>query len=434
MVARARFPLHTVSSIWNLSGTFAVPEGRVTRRIKFTDRSLKALKPPPKPKQLDYFDDTLPGFGLRVSYNGRKSWIVLYRCNGTKGRLTLGRFDVLPLADAREKARDALKAAGNGNDPAAQKHRNREAPTFNKLVDRYIEEYAKPRKRTWKKDQRLLEKNLIPALGRQKAHLIARADLRAELNKIRNRPAPVEANRTFEVVRRMFNWAIEEEILSENPTAKLAKPAEETPRERTLTADELQALWLALDAADPIVRSLFRLMMLSAQRRNEVSRMRWPDLDRRENWWNIPAELTKTKRPYRVPITPAMLLIIEEMEKLALDPEWVFPSAAGGAPVPETNVTRPFRKLIKHSGLAHFMPHDLLHTVTSHMTAMGISQFDVGKIRHHTAGDSKNMTSRYDHYAYDREKRRALDLWNARLLDIVAGKAPESNVVELARG
>jgi integrase len=90
--------------------------------------------------------------------------------------------------------------------------------------------------------------------------------------------------------------------------------------------------------------------------------MRWLDLDRREGWWNIPAELTKTKRPYRVPITPAMLAIIEEMEKLALDPEWVFPSAAGGGPVPETNVTRPFRRLIKDAGIAHFMPHDLLHT------------------------------------------------------------------------
>jgi integrase len=340
---------------------------------------------------------------------------------------------VLPLVDAREKARDALKAASNGDDPAGRKHRDREAPTFKQLAHRYIEEYAKPRKRTWQKDQRLLENNLIPALGRQKAHLIARADLRAELNKIKNRPAPVEANRTFEVARRLFNWAIEEEILSDNPATKLPKPAEETPRERTLTADELQILWQALDGATPIVRALFRLMILALQRRNEVSRMRWPDLDRREGWWNIPAELTKTKRPYRVPLTPAILSIIEEMEKLALDPEWVFPSAAGGGPVPETNVTRPFRKLIKEAGLAHFMPHDLLHTVTSHMTAMGISQFDVGKVRHHTTGDSKSMTSRYDHYAYDREKRRALDLWNARLLDIIAGKPDRSNVVELAR-
>jgi integrase len=243
----------------------------------------------------------------------------------------------------------------------------------------------------------------------------------------------VEANRTFEVVRRMFNWAIEEEILTDNPVFKLPRPADETPRERTLTADELQTLWQGLDKAVPIVRGVFRIMLLSAQRRNEVSRMRWADLDRREGWWNIPAELTKTKRPYRVPLTPAMIATIEEIEKLSLDPEWVFPRAEGTGPAPETNLTRPFRRLIKAAGLAHFMPHDLLHTVTSHMTAMGISQFDVGKLRHHTSRDVKTSTARYDHYAYDREKRRALDLWNARLLGIVAGKVPGTNVVELAR-
>jgi integrase len=412
-------------------------EGRVSRRIHFTDRGLKAIKPPPKPKQVDYFDDSLPGFGLRVSYNGRKSWIVLYRCNGVKGRLTLGRYDVLPLGEAREEARDALKVASRGEDPASQKKRDHEAPTFKELADRYIEEYARPNKRTWKKDRRLLDNNLIPALGRKKAHLIKRADLRVALETVKSRPAPVEANRTFEVVRKLFNWAIKEEIAGgivvDNPAANLSKPAEEMPRQRTLTADELQALWVALDEASPTVRGVFRLMLLSAQRRNEVSRMRWADLDRREGWWNLPAELTKTKRPYRVPLTPAMLVIIEELEKLEFDPEWVFPRAGGGAPVPETNVTRPFRTLIRDAGIAHFMPHDLLHTVTSHMTAMGISQFDVGKVRHHTSHDAKTMTSRYDHYSYDREKRRVLDLWNARLLDIVAGKRQASNVVELAR-
>jgi integrase len=432
MVASPAGRFHIVSSDWNLYGTYSMRGA--TRRIRFTDRALKALKPPPRPKQVDYFDESLPGFGLRISYMGRKSWIVLYRCNGVKGRLTLGRVDLLPLADAREQARDALKAAASGDDPAIKKGRDREAPTFKQLADRYIEEYAKPNKRTWQKDRRLLDNNLINALGRKKAHLITRGDLRAELNRVKNRPAPVEANRTFEVVRRLFNWAIEEEILIENPVFKLPKPAEETPRERTLTADELQMFWRALGARSPIVRGVFRIMLLSAQRRNEVTRMRWVDLDRRDGWWNIPAELTKTKRPYRVPLTPAMLAIIEEIEKLALDPHWVFPRGEGGGPVPETNVTRPFRKLIKDAGIAHFVPHDLLHTVTSHMTAMGISQFDVGKIRHHTSRDSKTTTSRYDHYAYDREKRAALDAWSARLEQIIApNRVDTSNVIALAR-
>ena len=407
--------------------------GQVARRIHFTDRTLRALKPPPRPKQVDFWDDALPGFGLRVSYNGRKSWVVLYRCNGVKSRLTLGRFDTIPLADARDQARAALRDATAGVDPSAKKERDREAPTFKRLADRYIEEYAKPRKRTWQNDRRLLDNNLIPALGRRKAHLITRAELRAEMTAIKNRPAPIEANRTYEVVRKLYNWAIDEEILTESPAFKLAKPANEMRRERTLTADELQTFWQALETAQPIVRGVFRMMLLGVQRRNEVTRMRFPDLDRRENWWNLPAELTKTKRPYRVPLTPAMLAIIEEMEGLSLDPEWVFPRAGGGDPVPETNVTRPFRRLIKAAGIAHFMPHDLLHTATSYMTAMGISEFDVGKIRHHTSRESRVTTSRYNHYQYDREKRRALDLWNARLLEIASGKKPASNVIELAR-
>jgi integrase len=406
---------------------------RSTRRIRFTDRTLRALKPPPRPNQIDFWDEALPGFGLRVSYNGRKSWVVLYRCNGVKGRLTLGRFDTIPLADARDQARAALRAAAAGVDPSVTKERDREAPTFKRLADRYIEEYAKPRKRTWQKDRRLLDNNLIPNLGRKKAHFVTRAELRAEFNAIKNRPAPIEANRTYEVVRKLYNWAIDEEILTESPAFKLAKPADEIRRERTLTADELQSFWRALEGASPTVRGVFRMMLLGAQRRNEVTRMRFADLDRRENWWNLPADLTKTKRPYRVPLTPAMLAIIEEMERLSLDPEWVFPRTEGGGPVPETNVTRPFRRLIKAAGIAHFMPHDLLHTATSHMAALGISEFDVGKIRHHTSRDSRTATSRYNHYQYDREKRRALDLWNARLLDIVSGKAPGANVIELAR-
>src|SRR5262249_46751592 len=143
--------LHGDASCFILSrpvGTYMepnMPRGLISRRMRFTDRGLKALPIPPKPNQFDYFDRSLPGFGLRVSYNGRKSFIVLYRCNGVKRRLTLGRLDVLPLAAARELARDALRAAGLGDDPAGAKQRNRHALTFEQLAERYIEEYAKPK-------------------------------------------------------------------------------------------------------------------------------------------------------------------------------------------------------------------------------------------------------------------------------------------------
>jgi integrase len=340
--------------------------------------------------------------------------------------------DLIPLAEARELARQALRDAAVGIDPAAKRKADRSALTFKGLVERYVAEYAKPNKRSWKKDQRLLTVNLVPELGRKKAHDITRADLRSELSKIKGRPAPIEANRTFEVVRKLFNWAIDQEILTANPVEKIAKPADESRRERTLTSNEIQTLWHALDDASPIVRGVLRMMLLGVQRRNEVTHMRWQDLDLQENWWNIPAEFTKTKRPYRVALTKPMLAIIDEMARLGLDETWVFPRAGGGGPVPETNIGRPFRRIIKVAGLAHFMPHDLLHTATSHMTAMGVSEFDVGKVRHHTSRTSKTSTGRYNHYGYDREKRQALEAWAARLEEILTGKkTDEQKVVRL---
>jgi integrase len=409
-------------------------KGKTTRRIRFNDRTLKAIKPPPRPLQLDYFDDSLPGFGMRVSYNGRRSWIAVYRVDGRKGRLTIGRADVLPLADAREEARQALKQASKGIDPAASKKQSREAPTFEQIATRYVAEYAKLEKVTWKKDERLLTRNLVPALGTKKAHAVTSADLKSELSKIKARPAPVEANRTLEVVRKLFGWAVEQEIVAANPATAIKKPTEEKSRDRVLTPDELQSLWLALDAAPLLVRSAFRSMFLAVQRRGEVQRMRWPDLDRRENWWNIPAEFTKTKTAYRVPITPAMAAILAEIEEAKLDPVWVFPAASGKTFIPETNLTRPFRKIVKDAGIVGFRAHDILHTCTSMMAARGISEFDIGKLRHHaTAGDKKTSSARYNHYQYDTEKRRALDLWNARLFEIINGKPTGSNVVDLAR-
>src|SRR5262245_45404210 len=107
--------------IWNLLRCSNVPRGQISRRIRFTDRAIRAIKPPPAPKQVDYYDKSLPGFGMRASYKGRKSWMVLYRCGGVKGRLTIGRVDLMPLVEAREIARDALKEAAAGENPAAKK-------------------------------------------------------------------------------------------------------------------------------------------------------------------------------------------------------------------------------------------------------------------------------------------------------------------------
>ena len=135
--------------------------------IKFTAKSVNAIKLPVV-GQVDYWDQTMPGFGLRVSASGRKSWIAMYRHEGVKRRMTIGTCPPLSLADAREIADDTLRDAGKGRDPAAVKKAGRKAETFRELAEAYVERYAKKRKRSWKKDEQAIERDLNPAFGESK--------------------------------------------------------------------------------------------------------------------------------------------------------------------------------------------------------------------------------------------------------------------------
>src|SRR5687767_11534298 len=128
--------------------------------IKFTVRTIDALKPAPSGR-VDYWDADLPGFGLRIAAPPpgkvtapRKTWNILYRAGGRQSRLTLGTYPTMPLADARQKARDALLQVAHGGDPSANKKAERLAETVSELADLYIEKHAKPTKRTWDTDQR----------------------------------------------------------------------------------------------------------------------------------------------------------------------------------------------------------------------------------------------------------------------------------------
>src|SRR5215469_2329335 len=150
-------------------------------KLKMTARGVEAIRAPSS-GQLDYWDADNPGFGLRVSAGGRKAWVAMYRYGNVKRRLTLGTYPALSLAEAREKAGAANHAVQyDGADPAAAKKAERAAETFAELAADYIERYAKRQKRSWRKDQLILEKDALPRFGKRKAKDITRRDIIAML-------------------------------------------------------------------------------------------------------------------------------------------------------------------------------------------------------------------------------------------------------------
>jgi len=402
--------------------------------MKFTSRTIEALKP--KPERYEAWEDNGKGFGLRVAPSGRKSWLYMYRYSGKARRMTLGNLSTMGLADAHEAHAKARKLLEKGIDPgekqveANQEARN--ALTISQLVDEYMEKWAKPRKRSWKQDKGILDKDVLPKWKRHKARDITRRDVIILLDSIVDRGAPITANKTLAVIRKMFNFAISRDIIDASPCAAILAPSKVSQRDRILTSEEIKAFWEKLSTtkmADTTKLAL-KLQLVTAQRRGEVATMAWDDLDIDSGWWTIPTERSKNKLPHRVPLSEQAIQILDELRELNPESDWAVPSPHGDKPITPGCISRALMKNLDVLGISNFTPHDLRRTAASQMTAMGISRLVASKLLNHV---ESGITAVYDRHSYDQEKRYALDAWGRKLDTIIKGKDKDEKVVELKR-
>jgi integrase len=153
----------------------------------------------------------------------------------------------------------------------------------------------------------------LPAWRNRKAGDISRREVKALIQGIAERGAGVMANRTLALISKIFNFAVEEEVVSVNPAYRVPKATKEQSRSRVLTEDEIKAVWLALDGQRPRVAAIFRLLLMTGQRKSEITGMRWQELDLERGWWTIPEERSKNGVVYRVPLTPQALEILQSL-------------------------------------------------------------------------------------------------------------------------
>lgn len=393
---------------------------------KLTDVRVQSLKP--KKDRYEVWDPAAPGFGVRVTPKGAKSFVYVYRFDSTPRRMTLGRYPKLTLAQARIKYAAAKAALDEkGVDPGKLVvdgcAASRSAPTVSQLVDEYIEKWAQPRKRSWKEDRRLLNHDVIPAIGRKKAEIVTRRDIRLLLDSIIERGAPVTANRVLAVVRKMFRFAISRDIVQSNPCEAIEAPAKESSRERVLSESEIRTLWQELESdvlhMSESVRMVFRFMLATGQRKGEVVGAEWDEFDLASGWWTIPAEKAKNGLPHRVPLSPLALKLLTKIEKTTGDTDYLFPSSQGSKPIRDDAISKAVRRNESALNIAHFTPHDLRRTVASQMASAGISRLVISKILNHV---DSGVTAVYDRHSYDADKRKALNAWARQLEAITSGK------------
>jgi integrase len=403
---------------------------------KLTDFQIKNLKA----KDKRYTEWGERGLGVRVTPNGVKTFIFKFRFDGKVRWMTLGTYPELTLADAHEAHADAWKVLRQGINPGAkainERKEERDAPTVAALADEYLEKWAKPRKRSWREDARILQKDILPSWGHRKAKDITRRNVVGLLDDIVDRGAGIMANRTLAIIRKMFNFAVSRDVVSVSPCLAVHSPAPEQRRDRVLTVDEIRALWHALKGAKMMsegTKLALKLQLVTGQRKAEIVSAAWDEIDLTDRWWTIPPEKAKNKMAHRVPLSPLALELLQAAKNITGNSPWIFPSPQTDRHITPEAVDHALRRSGRRSDLEalgfSFVPHDLRRTAASHMTGMGISRLVVSKILNHV---ERGITAVYDRHTYDLEKRQALEAWGHKLQGIVEGT--ESNVIPLVRG
>jgi site-specific recombinase XerD len=277
--------------------------------VRFSSATIADLKLDAGLADKIVFDDDVPGFGIRVRASGARTWIFQYKIGGRTRRLVLGKVSAIKLAKARDIAGELHAKVRLGGDPASEKREKvqRALDTFGSLVDLFLAQY---RARASTKDgvDRHLRKYAAP-LHPMPVTAIGRRDIAELLAKIDKTSGPTTANRVRATLSACFSWAIREGLALSNPIAN-TKSGKSGPGTGVLSNDELRRIWKT--AGDDTYGVIIKLLILTGQRRSEIAKLCWAEVDLERHTLNLSAERTKNKRQHVVPLAPTALALLRD--------------------------------------------------------------------------------------------------------------------------
>lgn len=398
-----------------------------------TDLAIRKMSPVAG-RRFEIWDKRLPGFGLRVTAAGVKTFVVMYRLNGVKRRLTLGRYPMLSLAEARQQAMAALTKVTRCVDPADpvlavtdEHHRFEDVVTA--FVAMHCARHNRPN--TARETERLLRMHFQPMWQTRDIATITRKDVLAVLDKIVARGTPILANRALAAVRKLFNWCIERSLLEQSPCAGMKLPTKPVVRERVLNESEIAAVWESAGAAAYPFGAIVRLLLLTAQRRGEVAEMRWAELNLDKALWVIPAARTKSNRTHTVPLSALAMTTIASIPRI--DDTHVFPAETGEGTF--QGFSKAKHRLDRACAVMNWTLHDLRRSAATHIAGLGAPPHVVERLLNHTSGTFGGVAGVYNRFSYLDEMRAAVESWAKKIQALVERtqslNAPRANAVDV---
>jgi integrase len=389
---------------------------------KLTTRAVETIKPIALRQEIP--DSLLPGLYLIVQPSGARSWAVRYRHNGRPRKHTLGPYPAIDLKSARALGSKVLRAAAEGRDPTGERQEQR-ANTVEQVVAQFLAKHGQRRYRlrTFAEAQRLLKQNVVAHWGRQPIASVTRKQLRNMLDRLVANDTPMLANRVHSITRKLFGWAVEQEIIEVSPFVGLKAPAEESSRDRILTDQELRLVWRAAGQMG-IYGSLVRTLIVTGQRRGEIAGLTWNEIDLDKRLISLPRERVKNNRAHEISLSPQAVALIEALPRNS--EQYVF-SVDGG---PIINFVRLKERLDKLCGVTDWVLHDTRRTVATGLQRLGINLQVTEAVLGHV-GSRSGVVGIYQRYDFADEKRRALEKWGAHVESIVSDKPAKAKVVKL---
>lgn len=435
--------------------------------MKLSAHAVRTQELDPGKSEAIFFDDEIPGFGLRLRKHGSRTFVFQYKLGTKQRRMALGKATVDRLAEVRKTA-DKLYARVKhfADDPAADKAEAKAgaAKTFKAATADYLDKrnpdikdkHGNPRDgvmrpRSYRNLKRHLLRDAKPLHELQLAK-IKGADIVQVLNAVERDCGAPTHNRVRTSLMSFFGWAVEQTLAETNPVIGTSVN-EEKSRDRVLLPSELRAIWTALP--DDHYGAIMKLLALTGQRADEIASLRRSEIH--GNMIVLPKERTKNQRPHVVPLSPTALAIIEEQAPRASGDgsarDLIFGVGRGGFSGWSNCKDRLTAKIEGTLGkeLPRWTPHDLRRTFATYIGG-GLPAHELAKLKgrdremasglqvpphvieailNHVSGHKAGVAGTYNRSTYEPEKRTALDRWAEHLLAIIDNRA--SNVMPLRR-
>jgi integrase len=401
--------------------------------MKLTAKAVEKLRHEGPVHFRDIKDDGVPGLYLRILKSGDKRWIMRYKIASERRVGTFGDAAKIGLADARTKAYAWHAVIREGRDPAAEERREAAAkrglPTITAFAREYIERHAKPNKRSWREDDRLLHHDVLPIIGDLRVDSVTRRDIVLLLDAVRDRGAAVVANRALAVTRRLFAFAVERGVIEISPFAGI-RASRETPRARILSDDELRQLWAATASSasriEPSTRLGLRLLLLTGARAMEVCGASWDEINSETAEWVVPSERVKNGREHRIPLSELVMEVVREAAVLRQG-DWLLPAARGDGHLTTWGILQAVQRILGPSVTVH----DIRRTTATGLQRLGIRLEVTEAVLNHVSGTRAGVVGIYQRHDWSTEKRAALDAWASYVERLAAGGEATTNVVQL---